>query len=172
MNSPSKRRGRPKSSETLEKERIDEILSAGSPALKITPEQAKEQNEIFESHKKILRDLHAQFSPTIPRKLIEEYASLHDESTDGYEQKILANWEKAHEELSIGQKSGGRETAKKATERTQTVWSKNQDLARRIAIKNLSVTGASTIIFNEWDKRGDGRSKPSIRTISNWYKRK
>lgn len=172
MNPPSKKRGRPKSLKTLEKERIDEILSACPPALKMTPEQTKEQNEIFESFKKILGDLYAEFSPTIPQELIEEYASLQDESTDGYEQKILANWKKAHEALSIGQKSGARETAKKVTERAQTVWGKNQDLARRIAAKNLSVTGASIIIFNGWDKRGDGESKPTVRTISNWYNRK
>lgn len=172
MNPSSKKRGRPKSLKTLEKERIDEILSACPPALKMTPQQTKEQNEIFESYKKIVRDLYTEFSPTIPQELIEEYASLQDESTGGYEQKILANWKKAHEALSIGQKSGARETVKKATERAQKVWSKNQDLARRIVTKNLSVTGASKIILNEWDRRGDGESQPTVRTISNWYIRK
>lgn len=172
MSPKSKKRGRPKSSETLEKERIDEILSACPPALKMTPRQAEEQNEIFESLKKTLNDLYAEFSPTIPQELIENYASLHDESMDGYQKQILDKWDKVHTVLVHGQESGARETAKKATERAQTVWGKNQDLARRIATKNLSETGASTIIFNEWDKRGDGELKPTIRTISNWYKRK
>ena len=172
MSPSSKKRGRPKSLKTLEKERIDELLNACPPARKMTPEQAKEQNEILESHRKILSDLHAEFSPAIPQELIGEYASLHDESMHGHEQKIIAKWGKAHEALSTGQKSGAKETAKKAAARAQTVWGKNQDLARRIAAKNLSVTGASTIIFNGWDRRGDGESKPNVRTISNWYKRK
>ena len=172
MNLQSKKRGRPKSLKTLEKERIDEILSTCPPALKMTPKQAKEQNKIFESHRKILSDIHAEFSPTISQELIEEYASLHDESMHGYEQKIADKWEKAHAALSTGQKSGARETAKKAATRAQTIWGKNQDLAKRIATKNLSVTGASKIILNEWDKRGDGESQPTVRTISNWYKRK
>lgn len=165
MNTP-KKRGRPKSEATIENERIDEILRNAAVRTKTTAENLED----FEWIHDYLEKLYSEFSPTIPRELIRNYASLHDESMEGYQDQILHQWAKAHESLVDGQIKGANSISKQSRQRAQAVWGKNSDLVRRITNKNLSVTGASTKIITEWDKRGDGQKIPSIRTLFNWYK--
>lgn len=166
-----KKRGRPKSDKTLQAEEIDELFSNAPSHLKAHAEELKKQEEFIKFIQNSLKELHADFSPTIPHSVIEDFASIYDESMHGFEREILDSFYKSNKTLAEGQKVGGNVIATRANKRAQIIWEKNSDLARRIMSKNLTVNGASKIIFDNWDIRGDTDTKPSIRTIRSWYQR-
>lgn len=168
---PPKKRGRPKSDKTLQTEEIDKLFNNAPPHLKVHAEELKKQEEFIKFIQDYLKKLHADFSPTMPHCVIENLASISDDSMEGFEKEILDAYYKFENKLADGQRLGGNATANTANERAQKVWEKNSDLARRIMSKNLTVNGASKKIFDEWVSRGDKEAKPSIRTIRNWYKR-
>lgn len=171
MNTPPKKRGRPKSAATIEKENNTKLFENIPPHLKSSEKELEEQNEWVKMLQNYLKKLHAGFSPTIPAKVIDDLASINDESMSGYERQILDAYYRAENILADGQRNGAKSTAALANERAQTVWGKNPDLIRRIHSNNLSINSASKKILDEWDIRGDEEEKPTIRTLSNWYKR-
>lgn len=171
MNTPPKKRGRPKSAATIEKDNITKLFENIPPHLKSSKKGLEEQNKLVKMLQNYLKNLHAEFSPTIPAKVIDDLASINDDSMSGYERQILDAYYKAENILADGQLQGAKATSELANKRAQNVWGKNPDLIRRIHSGNLKINGASKILFIEWDKRGDDEEKPSVRTLTNWYKR-
>lgn len=165
----AKQRGRPKSPETLEKERI-EAMFANLPAHtpRMSDEEQKEKNAHFDANKKIEEELIADFSPTIPDEIIYQLASLDDESMHGHKEAVLKKYEKFQVAEHNGRLSGAKKTADKAKARANAVWGKSQDLVKRIGTSH-SVHSASQKILDDWVNRGDKGKKPSIRSIQNWY---
>lgn len=136
----------------------------------MTKEESEATQEMLAERKKIEEELISDYSPTIPHELIYELASHGDESMYGYEESVLKKYEMSLAAEKHGRLSGARGTKEKAQLRAIAVWGKNKDLLARIGV-SLTVHSASHKILNEWDKRGDGGLKPSIRSVQEWYHR-
>lgn len=166
------KRGRPKSAKTLEKERTEAWLK--NPPAHILPmtEKDKEWLRVFlKSSEEARKSILEGHSPLIPHSLIYDLESIGHELLEGYEQDILDKYEEYKNKEITGRINGADETASQANVMAKRLWTKNSALAKRIQSGNLTLNGASKIIHDDWQHRGTEGSKPSIKTISNWYKR-
>lgn len=166
------KRGRPKSVKTLERERTEAWLK--NPPAHIPPmtEEDKEWLRVFlksseEARKSILKG----HSPLIPHSLIYDLESIGHELLEGHEQAILDKYGEFKNKEFIGRLSGSDETASQADTLARRLWAKNSALLKRIESGNLTLNGASKIIHDDWVNKGVEGRKPSLKTISNWYKR-
>lgn len=174
----AKQRGRPKSADTLERERIEAVLKNPPAHIpRITDQEREELKKQFAASKLIEEQIYAGHSPTIPHDLILAMESLgdrelfeEDEWLIKSEQKSIKKYEGLKAAEKNGHQKGAQTTSDKTKVRATTVWGKNQDLISRIG-RNLTVHSASQKILDEWDNRGDKGKKPSIRTVQNWHHR-
>lgn len=174
----TKKRGRPKSAQTLESERIEAMLkNLPSHIPRMTDQEREVLERQFAANKEIERQIYAGHSPIIPHDLILAIESIGDrelfEETPEIlagEQKVITQYSKLVEAEKNGRGKGTLTTSNKADLRAHAVWGKNQDLVDKIG-RNLTVHSASKKLLDEWDSRGDGRSKPSIRTFKNWHQK-
>ncbi len=166
------KRGRPKSAKTLERERTEAWLK-NPPAhiLPMTKEERQWWDDFIKNSEEAQRAILAGHSPLLPHSLIYDLESLGDESMHGYEKIILDKFEEYKNKEIAGRINGADETASQADIMAQRLWKKNGDLARRIQSGNLTLNGASKIIHDDWANKGVEGGKPSLKTISNWYKR-
>ena len=172
VNKPPAKRGRPKSAQTLEREKTEAWLK--NPPAHIPPmtEEDKEWVRVFlESSEKARKSILEGHSPLIPHSLIYDLESIGHELLEGYEQAILDKYEEYKNKEFIGRVSGSEETASQADTLARRLWAKNSALVKRIQSGNLTPNGAAKIIFDDWENKGIEGGKPSIKTISNWYKR-
>ena len=84
---------------------------------------------------------------------------------------ILDKYEEYKNKEIIGRANGSDEAASQADTSARRLWTKNSALVKRIQSGNLTPNGAAKIIFDDWKNKGIEGGKPSIKTISNWYKR-
>jgi hypothetical protein len=171
----NKKRGRPKSKLTLERERQEKMFSEIRKAHPLT----KEQKEFYETmeingeevRKQILKDFKTH--KIIPDDHAYTMASLGDDSLIGYENQIIADDNYYQQKIKESTARGGEILSLEADKRALTVWDKNRDLLARMnrATNKLTLNGATGIILDNWDKRGDGSKKPSENSIKNWYHR-
>jgi len=167
-----KKRGRPKSQETLEKESTEAWLKNLVAHIPPMAEEEKEWLKLFlESSEKARKSILKGHSPLIPHSLIYDLESIGHELLEGHEKAIFDKHEEYKNKEFIGRASGTHETASKADLMAKRLWTKNSALVKRIQSGNLTPNGASKIIFDEWKNRGIEGNKPSIKTIANWYKR-
>ena len=172
MTTPHKKRGRPKSKQTLEREATEAWLRNPPPHIKrMTPEEKKFWEEDAAHSEKVRKSLIADYGLLIPHSLVYELASLGDESMFGHEQDVLDRYEKYITKQTEGQLNGAQETAIQADSNAERLWNKNQALVKRIEEGTLSLNGAAKIISNDWLNKGIEGERPTIKTISNWYKR-
>lgn len=172
MNTISKKRGRPKSKQTLDKEAAEAWLKNPPSHIKRMTTEEKKFFEANAAHSEAIRkSLIADYGPLIPHSLIYELASLGDESMFGHEQEILDRYEKYKNKEILGKINGAVETSSQADANAERLWKKNQDLIKRIENHTISLSGASKIIINDWQNKGIEGDKPTFKTISNWYKR-
>ena len=165
-------RGRPKSPETLERERIEAMLKNRPTHIPPMTEEDKEWLRGFlESSAKARKSILDGHSPLIPHSLIYDLESIGHELLEGYEQAILDKYEEYKNKEFIGRANGSDETASQADVSASRLWTKNSALVKRIQSGNLTPNGAAKIIFDDWKNKGIEGGKPSIKTISNWYKR-
>jgi hypothetical protein len=172
VNKPPAKKGRPKSAQTLEREKTEAWLK--NPPAHILPmtEEDKEWLRVFlESSEKARKSILEAHSPLIPHSLIYDLESIGHELLEGYEQAILNKYEEYKNKELIGRVSGSEETASQADTLARRLWGKNGSLVKRIQSDNLTPNGAAKIIFDDWKNKGIEGGKPSIKTISNWYKR-
>lgn len=172
VNKPPAKKGRPKSAQTLEREKTEAWLK--NPPAHIPPmtEEDKEWLRVFlESSEKARKSILEGHSPLIPHSLIYDLESIGHELLEGYEQAILNKYEEYKNKELIGRVSGSEETASQADTLARRLWEKNGSLVKRIQSGNLTPNGAAKIIFDDWKNKGIEGNKPSIKTISNWYKR-
>jgi hypothetical protein len=172
MTTQPKKRGRPKSKQTLEKEATEAWLKNPPPHIKrMTPEEKKLWDEDAAHSEKVRKSLVANYSPLTPYSLVYELESLGDESMFGHEQDILDRYEKYKNKEMHGKINGAAETSSQADANAEKLWAKNQALVQRIEKGSLSLHGAAKSIFNDWSNKGIEGEKPTVKTISNWYKR-
>lgn len=172
MNTISKKRGRPKSEKTLEKERIDSLLS--NPPKYINPLTDNEKiwlKTFLESTEKAKNTILEGYSPFLSHSLIYELASLDDESLHGHEATILEKFNLWKQKEIRSMKRGAKETKSIAESKAKDLWGKNEKLVARIQSKSISLHGAASNIVDHWDRKGIKGKCPSVKTISNWYKR-
>lgn len=166
------KRGRPKSAKTLERERTEAWLK--NPPAHIPPmtEEDKEWLRAFlKSSEEARKSILEGHSPLIPHSLIYDLESIGHELLEGYEQAILDKYGEYKNKEFVGRVSGSDETASQADVMAKRLWTKNSALVKRIQSGNLTLNGASKIIHDDWENKGVEGSKPSLKTISNWYKR-
>lgn len=173
--SENKKRGRPKSKLTLERERQEKMFSE----IRKTHPLTNEQKEFYETmqtngeevRKQILKDFKTH--KMIPDEHAYTMASIGDKSLEGYEDQIIAQDNYYKQKIKKSTASGGETLSKEADARAKSLWNNNKDLIERMNKKDkkLKLHGAANMILNEWAKRGDGESKPSINSIKNWYHR-
>jgi len=169
-------RGRPKSDKTIAWEATEAMLKNPPAHIPRMTEQEREEvqkflDELEQQRKAML----SQHSRTIPDELIYAYESVghrefYEETPELLEgeAKVIKKYNTLVEATKRGQKDGAAITAQKAHNRANSVWSKNQDLVKRIGSSH-SVHSASQKILDEWVNRGDNGEEPSIRSLQNWY---
>jgi len=175
MNSEKRKRGRPKGSQTLEREKTEALFKNLPAHTKMSSEEREELEKWLAESKKIEDQIYAGHSPTIPHDLILAVESLGDrglfEEDDwvrASEHKTIKNYQTLVTAEQEGRTKGTRITSDKSKVRANSVWSKNSDLIGNIGHR-LTLHGASQKILDAWATRGDDGKKPSIRTIQNWY---
>jgi len=125
----------------------------------------------LESSEKARLSILEGHSPLIPHSLIYDLESIGHELLEGYEQVILDKYEQYKNKEIIGRANGSDETASQADASARRLWTKNWALVKRIDSGNLTLNGAAKIIIDDWGNKGIEGSKPTVRTISNWYER-
>jgi hypothetical protein len=170
MTTQNKKRGRPKTERTIERERIEEMLRNPPPHIRnstLTPfpfdhEQAEEiEKQMLKDHK----------SPPMPAKIVYEIESSGPENMTHAEiQATVAEYDRIAKNIHQGQITGGKTQADKAAKRIEQVMRKNSDVIGKLASGSWSVSRAANKIHDEWDARGDGQKKPSTRQLRRWLK--
>ncbi len=112
------------------------------------------------------------YSSWVPKSLIYDLASIGDESLYGHEQKILGKYNR-RKKLNFRGRSAGRDATKnKADIAARELWGRYKALYRQVARKKISLNSASSAIHRQLKGKGIPlKDVPTIRTISNWYRR-
>jgi hypothetical protein len=163
------RRGRPKKQSTLKSDETNELLKQVATQHPMSKEESDELNDFLEKSEILRRTLIKQHSPTIPHRLIYEVESLGDESMIPHQDKIMKEYLEKADRVRNGRLEGAMSTSDQSQVRANNVWGRNNDLIEKIIGKSCSIHSASQKILDEWDLRGDGKEKPAIRTLENWY---
>ena len=116
------KRSRPKSTETVERERIETMLRNPPPYIpRMTDEEREELDRQSAANKRIEEEIYAGYSPTIPHDLILALESIGDrdlfEETPeilAAEQKIIRKYHTLVEAEENGRIKGARTTSDKA----------------------------------------------------------
>lgn len=186
--SAGKKRGRPPGKATLEKRRINEMLSQIPPYLK-TPD-ANEQNALQESidhSEKIRQEILKTYKHGVwtPDEHAYSMASLGDESLEGFEKQILDDDDKYARRAKDIREEAGKEKKRLASIRANELRTKNCVLISKIKTSPIyTIHKVAKIIHNQWGavshgqrlvgeptsltSRGDGKTAPSVRTITRW----
>lgn len=167
---PIKKRGRPKSTATIENEKMNELFRNIPEHLKQTSEEKAYWKQWLDSLDETKKEILRNHNRAIPYDIIFDLESLGHEITQGYEQKILDKYHDKLNQIKLGQKKSNEEQTKDADLRAIELWGKYPTLVKRIISKNLTRYGASKMILDNWNKSQDG-TPPSIRTIQSWYDR-
>ena len=94
VNKPPAKRGRPKSAQTLEREKIEAWLKNPPAHIRLlTKKERQLLKDSFEASEKLRQNLLAGHSPLIPHSLIYDLESIGHELLEGYEQAILNKYE-------------------------------------------------------------------------------
>jgi len=166
--------GRPKKPSTLEKERVILLLS-NPPAhvRRLTDDQIEKlraSSALVENDRKTLLKRFKFYGRAIPEALIYQLDSIEHEI---YNIDQVAKIKKIFNDLtqSINRRrvQGTKTTSENALIRAKAVWSKNEVLVERIAKKTMTINSASIRILENWEDLGDGKQKPSQRTLANWF---
>jgi|AntAceMinimDraft_12_1070368.scaffolds.fasta_scaffold15339_4 hypothetical protein len=174
--SAQRKRGRPKSAETIEKQRIEAMLNSPS-RFKLTAQQHEELEVEYQKSEEIRKHIINAYNggnPSIPNEHAYEMDSLGDESMEGYEHLVLARDAEYKRIALVGQKLGAEKNKNNSYNQAVKLCKKNKDLILRIKPNgNLSVSRVAELIFENWSERGTGTTfstktvggKPSTKTI-------
>ena len=166
--------GRPKKPSTLEKERVTLLLS-NPPAhvRRLTDDQIekiKAHSVVVESDRQNLLKRYKFYGRAVSEKIIYQLDSIEHEI---YNSDQVAQIKKFFNNLTNfitrRREQGTKTTSENALIRAKAVWSKNKGLVERIAKKTMTINSASVRILDNWETLGDGKPKPSLRTLNNWF---
>jgi hypothetical protein len=169
-----RKRGRPKSLDTIERERIEALLrEPPSYILNMSAEEATAFKGLCENWSRVENEILNQYrtAPSIPKEHAYEMASLGDESIEGYEDQILAKDKIYRSRIKKMQMTGSAGRARSAKNNSEKLVEKNIDLIQRVNAGLLTLNGAAAIIIRSWTNRGlpDG-AVLSIKTISRYLR--
>ena len=187
----NKRRGRPKSSATLEAERVEKMLMERPGHITPMSDEQKEKVEIWIQSAETARLDVIRFhnnSQTTPDSHAYEMESLSDEfMTQEQTQKVLQRDATYRENAEKYRELGGYATKNDAAKRAAELCQKNRILLERMKPYGpLSASDVSKRIINEWLEippgtrlpgetqslraRGVGGPAPNERTVRNYIK--
>ena len=187
---PPKKRGRPKSAATLERERIEEILKNTPVYLpKITAKKKKQLLESIAHGETIRLEILQTYktSATIPDDHAYQMASLGDESMIGHEREVIQRDERYQQQAIAFRAAGVRIVSGTATGRAKVLCEKNRVLLELMKpFGNLTLSDVARKIRRDWANlhphslmpgetgklkdRGLLGDPPSIRTIKNYIR--
>ena len=181
-----RKRGRPKSQDTLESEGIKEILAQvprhlPSEESELMQRLKASMSQVDEVEKQILRDY--KYDASVPGSHAYAMASVGDEAMEGYDSSTLAKDEEHRRRIARQRQSGTDTTKQNASYRAAKVIAKNKVmLSEFLYVRGKSISVVAKKIRTEWDyvsaehrisdetitARGDGGPVPSHRTLRNW----
>lgn len=162
-------RGRPKKAETVELERIQNLLDNPPPYIpKLTEEQREWFRSFLESSEQVKQKILKDHGHMTSQKLIYELESIWSALPE--EARLVVKIYADHvANLQSARQRGAKDTEKNAKTKAEKLWSKNEYLANKIRSGAFSLSQASQIIHDSWNIRGIEGDPPTVRTISNWY---
>jgi hypothetical protein len=165
-----RKRGRPKSTATIERESTESWLRNIPEQVKALFDDSgtKEWLEQLESvRQEILSDY--KHDPTIPNKHAYEMASLGDESMFGHENDVLARGHAYRARSQERHARGALSSSQKSMEKARWLCEDNSDLIERMESPGgPSLNSVVTIIADHWHDRGVTDKHPSKRTLTRW----
>jgi hypothetical protein len=184
----AKKRGRPLSKETLEKQRIEKMMRTIPTHLpRLTDEEHAEIEESFKHNEKIRLEILKtyKYGSWTPDEHAYNMASLGDESFEGYEQKVLDDDAKYSQQAKKIRADAGGENKRRAQPRQEKVMEINKALIEKISKSHTYNTHRiAKMIHEQWasmesvhrlatedknmPRRGDGGKPASVRTITRW----
>jgi len=184
-----KPKGRPKSAETIERERIEEMFKNSPPYLIMTAAKKQWMDELIANGEltqlEILKDY--KTSPSIPDNHAYAMASLGDESLRGREAEIISRDNQLRKDAQRNREAGAAATKTIALKRATELCKKNRILVERLAPTGvLSASDIAKKILKEWSlipmgsklpgepdsltERGVGGDPPTERTIRSYLR--
>jgi hypothetical protein len=152
-----RKRGRPKSSATLERERLKEMFAQMPPFLLNGESELMRQikasmPQVEEIERQILRDY--KYDASVPSRHAYAMASVGDEAMSGYDSLILAQ-DEAHRRRIANQRKSGTNTQKQnARYRAEKVIEKNKVMIEEfLHHRRASIATVAKKIIGEWGGR-------------------
>jgi hypothetical protein len=170
---PTRKRGRPPSPQTLEKRRIQEMLTNTKGTIaRMNEEERRDTRKFLDEserwRKRILKDY--THGSTTPHEHAYQVASIGDESLEGYEATILKN-DKRFRTRAKAYRIAGTEALKDNRQKASKAIDSFSDLLSRIRPQGpLSMSEAARRMQRDWLARGNYDDAPSIRTLIRWIK--
>lgn len=185
-----KKRGRPFGKATLEKLRIEKMMSQIPTYIpKLTAKEKAEREERFKHSERIrLEFLETyKYGPWTPDEHAYNMASLGHESFEGYKHKVLDDDARYSQQAKKIRADAGKENKRKAKPRQDKVMDINKALIEKINNSDTyNIHRVATMIYEQWTSmksvhrlatedenmlcRGDGGVSVSVRTITRWLK--
>lgn len=166
--------GRPKKASTLEKEQVASFLSNPPAHVRRLTDARVEELEAHEALVEIDRQnllkRYKFYGRAIAEKLIYQLDSIeHEIYNSDQVAQIKEFFSTLIHFINRRRAQGAKTTSEKSLIRAKAVWSKNKGLVERIAKKTMTINSASLRILENWEAFGDGKPKPSLRTLNNWF---
>ena len=171
---PTRKRGRPPSPQTLEKRRIQEMLTNTKGTIaRMNEEERRDTRKFLDEserwRKRILKDY--THGSTTPHEHAYQVASIGDESLEGYEATILKNDKRFRTRAKAYRVSGTEglidDRQRKARE---AIHSFSHLLSSIRPQGRLSMSEAARRMHKDWRAKGNYDDAPSIRTLIRWIK--
>lgn len=183
-----KKRGRPLGEATLEKLRIEKMMSQIPTYIpRLTAQEKAEPEERFKHSERIRLEILKtyKYGPWTPDEHAYNMASLGHESFEGYEHKVLDDDARYSQQAKKIRADAGEENKRKAKPRQDKVMEINKALIEKINNSDTyNINRVAIMIHEQWtsmtsghrlateDKnmpcRGDGGVSVSVRTITRW----
>lgn len=162
------KRGRPASAATIERRRIEKLLSNPPAHSLMTEEEKRATDSWLDSLDKAEREILRQYrtSATIPKSHAYEMASLGDESLRGFESAIVSRDQQYQMDAQRTRSKGGQARGEEPSFRAQKIAEINKDLIEKVNSGEISAGEAARFIHNRWQTRGvPGFRQPSQKTL-------
>lgn len=171
---PTRKRGRPPSPQTIEKRRLKAMFESKPDFItEVTDEEHKAVQASLQQSANIRKEILKAFKHgrTTPDEHAFSMESLGDESLIGHEEKIIEQDRFYKERALNAQKAGGLAVKTARFRRSQEVCEKFRDLLSRVEpLGNTTITQASQLMSRLWCRYGLTGSPPTERTLRSWIR--
>ena len=170
----TRKRGRPPTPQTIEKRRIEEMLTnLKSTNARITAEKRSETQSFLDRseqwRKSILKD--HKHGITTPNDHAYQIASIGDESLEGHETYVREQDEKFRVRAQTYRVAGTNAQIEDKQNIARQAIGSFSDLLSRVRPQGpLSMSDAARRMQKDWRKKGNYGDTPSVRTLIRWIK--